>query len=150
MTDVLFYHLETQPLDRVLPQLLEKSLERGWRVVVQAGSPDRVEALDASLWTYSDESFLAHGKASEPDADKQPILITTDETRPNGATVRFLVDGASLPADMAGYERVIMMFDGTDPDAVDAARAQWSLAKSGGHVCTYWRQSPEGRWEKKA
>src|SRR5690349_11599483 len=35
MTDILFYHLERQPLDRVLPQLLERTLERGWRAVIE-------------------------------------------------------------------------------------------------------------------
>ncbi|MFL4968611.1 MAG: DNA polymerase III subunit chi, partial [Xanthobacteraceae bacterium] len=38
MTEILFYHLQGQPLDRVLPNLLERSLERGWRIVVQAAS----------------------------------------------------------------------------------------------------------------
>ncbi|KFL26848.1 DNA polymerase III subunit chi, partial [Devosia sp. 17-2-E-8] len=31
MPDVLFYHLENQPLEKVLPLLLEKTVERGWR-----------------------------------------------------------------------------------------------------------------------
>ncbi|MFZ0116056.1 MAG: DNA polymerase III subunit chi, partial [Xanthobacteraceae bacterium] len=53
MTEVLFYHLQEQPIEKVLPNLLERSLERGWRVVVQASSEDRVDALDAHLWTFS-------------------------------------------------------------------------------------------------
>ena len=150
MTDILFYHLQNQPLERVLPVLLEKSVERGWKVAVEATSPERVEALDALLWTYSDESFLAHGTDREADAALQPILITTRADLPNGATVRFLVDGAVLPADAADYERIVLMFDGNDPDAVDQARVQWKDAKSGGHACTYWQQSETGRWEKKA
>ena len=32
MTEVLFYHLQNMTLESVLPPLLEKSLERGWRV----------------------------------------------------------------------------------------------------------------------
>ena len=49
MTDVLFYHLETRPLETVLPDLLNRSLAKGWRAVVQIGSDDRLEALDAHL-----------------------------------------------------------------------------------------------------
>ena len=60
MTEVLFYHLQNMSLESVLPPLLEKSLERGWRVVVQSTSPERTDALDAHLWTYSDDSFLPH------------------------------------------------------------------------------------------
>ena len=99
MTEVLFYHLQRQPLERVLPQLLERSVERGWRVVVQAGSEERVEALDAHLWTYRDDSFLPHGTAAAGEPAAQPILLTTAEHNPNGATVRFLLDGVPIPPD---------------------------------------------------
>ena len=94
MTEVLFYHLEHQPLERVLPSLVEKTLERGWRAVVQAGSEERVEALDTLLWTYRDESFLPHGTRRDGNPALQPVYLTTGEDNPNGATVRFLVDGA--------------------------------------------------------
>lgn len=150
MTEVLFYHLQGQPLDRVLPTLLERSLARGWRVVVQASARERVEALDGLLWTYADDSFLPHGTDKEPDPHAHPIIVTDGPSRPNEANVRFLVDGSPLPADIGDYERVVVLFDGNDPDAVDSAREQWRLAKSAGHACTYWKQSEAGRWEKQA
>jgi len=99
MTEILFYHLQHQPLERVLPTLLEKSLERGWRVVVQTASEERAEALDAHLWTFRDDSFLPHGTWREGDAREQPILLTLHDDNPNGARVRFLIDGAPLPAE---------------------------------------------------
>jgi DNA polymerase-3 subunit chi len=149
MTEVLFYHLEHQPLERVLPSLVEKTLERGWRAVVQAGSQERVEALDTLLWTYREESFLPHGTRRDGDPALQPVYLTADEDNPNGATVRFLVDGAELP-DPSGYARVVYLFDGADAAAVARARAQWQAAKAAGCEVTYWQQSSEGRWEKKA
>ena len=88
-TEVLFYHLERTPLERVLPGLLEKTLERGWRAVVQAGSKERVEALDTALWTYGDGSFLPHGTLSDGPPEEQPIFLTTGPDTPNGATIRF-------------------------------------------------------------
>jgi DNA polymerase III subunit chi len=94
MTEVLFYHLTRQPLDKVLPGLLERTLERGWRAVVQAGSRERVDALDALLWTYSEEGFLPHGTARDGFPEHQPVFLTTGEDNPNGAALRFLVDGA--------------------------------------------------------
>ena len=150
MTEVLFYHLQRQPLERVLPTLLEKSLERGWRVVVQASSDERVEALDAHLWTYRDDGFLPHGTLKEPEPAAQPILITSGDDNANGAQVRFLVDGAPLPADAGGYERLVLMFDGDDPDAVSAARERWTQAKAQGFDATYWQPDEQGRWVKKA
>lgn len=149
MTDVLFYHLERQPLERVLPSLVERTLARGWRAVVQAGSEERVEALDTLLWTYSEESFLPHGSRKDGNIAEHPVFLTVDDVNPNGATVRFLVDGADL-ADLAGYERVVYLFDGNDESAVARARAQWKAAKGAGCTISYWQQSPEGRWENRA
>jgi DNA polymerase-3 subunit chi len=149
MTEVLFYHLERQPLERVLPTLVERTVARGWRAVVQAGSDERVEALDGLLWTYTDDSFLPHGTKKDGHIAEQPVFLTTEETNPNGANVRFLVDGAEL-TELTGYDRIVYLFDGHDPSAVARARAQWTAAKSAGHTISYWQQSPEGRWENRA
>jgi DNA polymerase III subunit chi len=149
MTEVLFYHLEHQPLERVLPSLVERTLARGWRAVVQAGSEERVEALDTLLWTYAEESFLPHGTKRDGHAAEQPVYLTTEDANPNGATVRFLVDGAGMP-ELAGYERLVFLFDGHDASAVAQAREQWKAVKAAGCEATYWQQSPEGRWEKRA
>jgi DNA polymerase III subunit chi len=149
MTEVLFYHLEHQPLERVLPSLVEKTLERGWRAVIQAGGEERLEALDTLLWTYKDDSFLPHGTKKDGHAELQPVYLTTGDDNPNGATVRFLVDGAAA-ADFAGYARLVYLFDGHEPQAVEQARAEWKRAKAAGCAVTYWQQSESGRWEKKA
>jgi DNA polymerase-3 subunit chi len=150
MTELLFYHLHNQPLERVLPNLLERSLERGWRVVVQAASEERIEALDAHLWTYKDDTFLPHGTWREQQAAEQPVLLTVNEGNPNGANVRFVVDGAALPADAAAYQRIVLLFDGDDPDAVAAARERWTEAKASGFDVTYWQPDEQGRWQRKA
>jgi DNA polymerase-3 subunit chi len=150
MTEVRFYHLIDQKLDRVLPQLLEVSLSRGWRVVVQASTEERVEAIDAHLWTYRDDSFLPHGTARNPDAPDQPVLITANDGNPNGANVRFLIDNAPLPGDAESYERLVLIFDGNDDDAVALARERWSEAKAKGFEASYWQPDDSGRWVQKA
>jgi DNA polymerase-3 subunit chi len=146
-SEVLFYHLERQPLDRVLPTLVERTVERGWRAVVQAGTEERLEAIDTLLWTYRDDSFLAHGTDTDGPAADQPVFLTTKEDNPNGAAVRFLVDGAKL-AELKGYLRIVLIFDGRDPTAVALAREQWKLAKAQGCATTYWKQTAEGRWQR--
>ena len=150
MTEILFYHLQRQPLDKVLQALLEKSIERGWRVIVQASSEERIDALDAHLWSWRDDAFLPHGTWREADAAEQPILLTVNDDNPNGAAVRFLIDGAPVPADASGYARIVLLFDGEDADAVDAARARWSDAKAQGFEATYWQPDENGRWQRKA
>jgi DNA polymerase-3 subunit chi len=149
MTEMLFYHLQRQPIERVLPTLIEKSLERGWRVVVQVASDERLDALDAHLWTFRDDSFLAHGTWREPEAREQPILLTVNDDNPNGAAVRFLVDGAPVPADADAYQRIVLLFDGEDPDALTAARERWSAGKAKGFDVTYWQTDEQGRWQRK-
>jgi DNA polymerase III subunit chi len=150
MTEIRFYHLLEQRLERVLPQLLELSLQRGWRVVVQAASDERIEALDTHLWTYRDDSFLPHGTARNPDAADQPVLLTIDDSNPINATVRFLIDGAPLPSDVSQYERLVLIFDGNDDDLVARAREQWTQAKAQGHEASYWQPDDSGRWVQKA
>jgi DNA polymerase-3 subunit chi len=147
--DVMFYHLERQPLEKVLPLLVAKTLERGWRAVVQAGSDERLEALDQALWTYSEDSFLPHGTAKTGYAADQPVYLTTGDETPNGAGVRFLVDGARS-AHFTGLERIVYMFDGNEAEAVEIARSEWKAAKAAGCAVTYWQQTEAGTWQKKA
>lgn len=147
MAEIWFYHLERQTLDQVLPNLLERTLERGWRAVVQAGSKERLDAIDNLLWTYSNASFLPHGMKRDGNPQLQPVYLTDDESNPNGANVRFLVEGADL-VEVGDYERLIYLFDGADADALTRARAAWQQAKASGEAATYWRQTEAGRWEK--
>ena len=150
MTEIRFYHLQDQRLERVLPQLLEISLQRGWRVVVQTGSDERVDALDAHLWTYRDDSFLPHGVARNADAADQPIALTADDCNPNNATVRFLIDGAPIPPDAARYERLVLIFDGNDEEALALARERWAQTKAHEFDASYWQPDDQGRWVQKA
>jgi DNA polymerase-3 subunit chi len=148
MTELFFYHLQRQPLERVLPTLIEKSLERGWRVIVQAASEERAEVLDSHLWTFRDDSFLPHGTWREPEVSEQPVLLTVHDHNPNAAAVRFLVDGAQVPADASAYQRIVLIFDGEDPEAVAAARECWSEGKAKGFDVTYWQADEQGRWQR--
>jgi DNA polymerase-3 subunit chi len=124
-------------------------LERGWRVVVQSPSQERTEALDAHLWTYSDDSFLPHATSRASDAEDQPIVLSLDDDNPNGANVRFLVDNAALPADTERYERVVLVFNGDDSEALDAARLAWKDCKARGFDVTYWQADERGRWQRR-
>jgi DNA polymerase-3 subunit chi len=147
--EVWFYHLEQTALDQALPDLLEKTLARGWRALVRSPSPDRLAHLDAWLWTYRDDAFLAHGMAEEEESRRQPILLTGGAENPNGAQAVFLLDDAE-PGALDAFERCIVMFDGRDDEAMAKARGRWKAIKAAGHPASYWRQSEAGRWEKQA
>jgi DNA polymerase III subunit chi len=147
--EVLFYHLQGQSLEQALPALLDKTLQRGWKAVVRASSPERLKALDDHLWTYADETFLPHGLDSDAACAQLPIVLSLGDERLNGAQVIFAVDGAALPTT-EGWTRAVLIFDGNDPDATGRARLAWKDVKAQDHACTYWQQSAEGRWEQKA
>lgn len=152
MAETLFYHLERRGLDAVLPGLVEKSLERGWRAVIKTESAERADAIDTLLWTYDEQTFLPHAQSGEGDPSRQPVLITVEDAIPNAANILFLVGGAEPPAWEADairdLTRIVLMFDGRDPEMLARARAAWKRAKEAGHDVTYWKESPSGKWEK--
>ena len=148
MTEVRFYHLTRTTLEQALPQMLEKTLERGQRAMVLAGSEERVEALNAWLWTYGDRTFLPHGSAQDGHAEHQPVWLTERDECPNGAQVLFLTD-AAVSERLGDYTLCALLFDGNDADAVATARAQWATLKDAGHDLTYWQQDDQGRWAQK-
>ena len=147
--EVWFYHLERTGLDQALPELLDKTLAKGWKALVRTGSADRIEHLDGWLWSYREDSFLPHGVAGEPNAGRQPILLTTETANANEAQALFLIDGAD-PGELGGYERCLVLFDGKDEDQLGRARAQWSSLKAKGMALSYWKQGAQGGWEKSA
>ncbi len=133
----------------MLPDLLEKTLQKGWRALVRSGAANRLEHLDGWLWTYREDGFLPHGLAAEPFAAQQPILLTADQDNINAAHALFLIDGAA-PGDLSPYERCIVLFDGRDEEALAGARGLWKSVKAQGLPASYWRQGERRGWEKQA
>ncbi len=146
--EVWFYHLERTGLDQALPELLEKTLQKGWKAIVRSPTAERIDHLDGWLWSYRDESFLPHAPADEPGAERQPILLTTGTDNLNAADALFLVDGAE-PGELAGYQRCVILFDGGDEGQLRNARVQWTAIKARGLPASYWKQMDRG-WEKQA
>lgn len=153
MTEILFYHLQRQPLERVLPLLIEKTLERGWKAVIRCGSAERMAALDDTLWTWKENSFLPHGTHFEENGINQPVYLTLEYERPNSADVLFLVDDAALDdktLEDPPYARIVLMFDGNDDEQLKRARTSWKEVTVLKLTATYWQQDERDKWIKKA
>lgn len=149
MSEALFYHLERRALQDVLPGLVEKTLERGWRALIRCESAERAEAIDSLLWTYDEASFLPHAQAGDGDGARQPVLITVENDNPNAANVLFLVGGAAADWHATtDFTRIVMLFDGRDAEALGRARSAWKDAKNAGHAATYWKETAGGKFEK--
>jgi DNA polymerase-3 subunit chi len=154
MSEIHFYHLQIHPLDRALPKLLEKSLERDWHVCLQMRTPEKCAALNELLWNVGEDGFLPHGTAEDGDVEFQPIYLTMGSENPNGAQIRFFVECAQIAPALAAsaepYERLVIMFDGNDENELNDARAQWKALKDAGLPMSYFQQTESGGWEKKA
>ncbi|MFN3260670.1 MAG: DNA polymerase III subunit chi [Pikeienuella sp.] len=150
MAEVHFYHLTRTPLEAAAPPLLEKCLERGWRVGLRAGSAARAEALNRHLWTFREESFLPHGGPEDPEPARQPVYLTAGPELPNNPQALMLADGAAAePAEMGRFERVMLLFDGHDEAALNAARGAWRAVTSAGLPARYWAEGERGGWTLK-
>jgi len=147
--DIRFYHLTATPLERALPQLLEKALGAGFRAVVKVVDDAALDTLNTQLWTYHPNSFLPHGSEKDGHAAEQPVYLTTAEDNPNGAKLLAVTDG-STPTQPESYERVLDLFDASDENAVKAARTRWKAYKDAGHTLQYWQQTESGGWTQKA
>ncbi len=149
MTEVWFYQLQRRRLEQVLPNLVERVLQRGWRAAIQAATPERLAALDDLLWTFAEDSFLPHGGAKDADPETQPVWLTLQPDNPNGAQTRFLLEGVEAEAFLdSGYERLIVLFDGRDEGFLDNARAQWKALRRRDAQLAYWAETEEGGWAK--
>jgi DNA polymerase-3 subunit chi len=150
MAEILFYHLTHSSLEQNLPDLLEKTLARGWRALVRCGSAAGLAALDDRLWTFRDDAFLPHGTSAGAHPALQPVYMTLGAENPNAADVLMLVDGARAPVEeMARFTRACLIFDGADADMVEAARRDWRAVRDAGLTAVYWAQE-DGRWTRKA
>jgi DNA polymerase-3 subunit chi len=149
--EVFFYHLTRRSLEATAPDLLEKCLQKGWRVALRATAPERVEALDALLWTFRDDSFLPHAAARDGRAERQPIYLTHGTETPNDPDALMLVDGADADAaELTRFARVMTLFDGRDESALAAARDLWRRAVAAGARARYWAEGEDGRWTQRA
>lgn len=148
MTAIQFYHLTATPLERALPKLLDRAVAGGYRICVLANSDERVEQLNQLLWTYDAVSFLPHGSDKDEQSENQPILLSANVDVRNSANLLVVTDGRDV--EQGGFERILDIFDGNDQQATVAARIRWTLYKNAGHELTYFRQSEQGGWQKKA
>ncbi len=145
-----FYHLEHSSLEAILPDILEKIRQRGWRALLKVGSchgSAQAEAarIDTYLWTYRQNSFLPHGRDDQPFADRQPLLISTDAKTVDNREVVVLVNGAEIE-DVASARRCITILDGRNGQDRQIARQRWKNAKTAGFETAYWKQDEHGRW----
>lgn len=149
--EIQFYHLLTTPLDIALPKLLPKVLAGGFRALILCRDEAQVKLLDEKIWTQDPDSFLPHGTASAPHAERQPLLLSLHPEPVNQANLLIVTDGRIIPSEQQSpFSRILDMFDGTHEPSTLAARSRWKEYKDQGHTLSYIRQQPGGGWKKEA
>lgn len=143
-----FYHLEGSTIENVLPDLLEKTLAKGWRALVKLPQ-DKLAEMDDHLWTFRDDSFLPHGQDNEPMADWQPVLLSADLNTAKGFDAIFLLGGADID-EVQEASRIMVMINGRSEAEIMLERKRWKALKETGATLSYYQQNGQGRWEKKA
>ena len=147
MVQVDFYHLTRLPLERALPQIADKVLASGARLLIVSADAGQRGQLDQSLWAYADDSFLPHAVLGTGDDAVQPVLIAPNVNAANGAKHIALVDGVWRDAALS-FDRAFHFFDN---DRIIEARTAWkALADRDGVERRYWKQNDNGRWEQAA
>jgi DNA polymerase-3 subunit chi len=113
-------------------------------VAVRGRTDAALERLDGQLWLG--DGFLPHGRAGGPHDADQPVLLTTGAAG-NAPDCLVSVEGADVTAEeVAAHTRVMILFDGHDPGAVETARAQWrTLTGRGRRRNTGRRKRAAGR-----
>ena len=149
MSEISFYQLGRQSLERALLKLLQKTLEGGKKAVIRLASEEDASVLDLALWTHDPDSFLPHGTVASNNPDQQPVFLTAGEDNPAGAEFLFVLDGAPV-GSLDKYKRIFFVFNGAIESEVERARTHWKSFKETGAKLTYWSQGEGGAWKKKS
>ena len=125
--NVTFY--DTPPARRwpLLARLAEAAQRKGRRMLILCADPARAAALDRFLWTYRDDSFLAHAIAApgRPLQDEDGrLVIVTAPFAPTQPEV-LVQDTPSDPAFAETFPHVIDLVDHSSPEALAASRERF-------------------------
>ncbi|MDO6461398.1 DNA polymerase III subunit chi [Granulosicoccaceae sp. 1_MG-2023] len=142
MTRIDFYHLQSGSEEARLHfacRLAERAWRSQLRIYIHTGNAERTAALDKLLWTFREDSFLAHrvvaqdeaagaddpvllGFEAEPDGSR-PVLIQLDPT-PQG------------PVFFSRFKRTLEVINEA-PEIKENARQRYLFYKDRGYPLEY-------------
>lgn len=146
-----FYHLVKKSQEESVPVIIEKCLEKEWRVLAVSNDEKSRSKLDVALWTYKESSFIGHAMSSDKDVvlGRQPVLISDTVDNLNNAQALILLNGFEAPVD-ANFDRIMVVFEEGDNSVIAIARKLYKLAKNAECSVNYFKQNNKGGWEKKS
>lgn len=106
MTEVDFYivgAMGDEPVLRTACRITHKAWSQGLRVYVLSSSEDEAARIDNLLWTFAQDSFVAHERWHGAGDSVSPLLIATQPTTqsvaksPPGMMARVLIGTSAQP-----------------------------------------------------
>ena len=137
-----FYLLSHWTVEAALPRIAKSAKSAEQRLLVVSGDDRQLDALDRALWEQVPEAFLAHGRAQEAHAARQPLLL--GESCSAGNEARFVAFADGVWRDEAfGFERAFLF---VNDDTIDAARGTWRMLGEREDVERHFWKQEGGRW----
>jgi DNA polymerase III subunit chi len=137
-----FYLLSQGTVEAALPRIARSAKGTGERLLVVSDDAEQLATLDRALWEQFPEDFLAHGKAGEPHAARQPLLLGSTCTAENDARFVAFADGI-WRSEGFGFERAFLFFDNR---TIDAARGTWRMLGEREDIERHFWKQDGGRW----
>ncbi len=117
-------------------RLVRKARGADQKVVVYA-DPDQLAALDAALWTFSEQDFLPHVMADDELASQTPVILTDDDDAPLPHHQVLVNLAPHTPAHFARFERMFEIVS-TDEDDKLFGRERYRQYQQRGYPLTHF------------
>ena len=140
-TKALFYQA-LSPL-HTLPRLLETLYREGIKCLVYTPPLHQRDEINGLLWTYRADSFLPHGRCSDPYAEAQPILVSHQCVPRNGATACLMLNGNG-PENLSVFHAYYYLFQAGHEASTQGSRTHWRRHQEAGHTLSLHRQDEKG------
>ena len=114
-------------------RLVRKANAAKCRIVVLQNDPAQLLALDETLWTFADTSFLPHVFSDDPNAARTPIVLAKDVDQEFPHYELLINLSNQVPANFARFDRLIEIIT-TDQDDKLAGRQRYKTYQQAGYT----------------
>lgn len=101
-------------------RLARKAVAAHSRIAILPANAAELSALDAALWTFSENDFLPHVRSDHPLAAQTPIILLQDD-RTECPHHQILINlSRTIPLQFASFERLLEIISTNETDASSA------------------------------
>ncbi|MFN5233980.1 MAG: DNA polymerase III subunit chi [Burkholderiaceae bacterium] len=117
-------------------RLIRKAQVANTKLVVFAADQNQLAEIDALLWTFSEQDFLAHVQAGDELAAQTSIILTDDCERPLPHHHALINLSRRTPDYFARFERMFELVSNDEQDLI-AGRERYKYYQQRGYPLTH-------------